>query len=497
MAALLLVSQLARAGSAVVTYQVDAVGQVTVTDVVVSAGPAPRGAATDGPLGALEVRGDGVTRARVGLDDPRWRSVITPSGGEATRLPAAQGRVVVPWPAGSEGVRVDGGPERRARAAPPPPVVGVVPVQLAGDPAERLDLVFLGDGYPADEMGRFAADVQAVVDHLGGVEPYAAYTALLNIWRVETPSAASGVSHPETGVVVDSALGCAYSCGGIDRLICCDEAAVLEAAGRVGAFDGVLVLVNDPVYGGSGGFTYATAYTGTQGVDVAAHELGHSLVLLRDEYSYGVADETAFTGPNCTADPDAPTWAQWLGVDGVDAYETCSYTNLWRPTENGCLMRTLQDGYCPVCREAAVRALYTRVPSLVVAVDPPVDTPVDARGSLDPEISVETVVPADQLTFVWTLNGAPIPGETGPTLRPRCRDWQGAVAVAVRDETPWVRDDPLGLLQAEAGPWTVLSERCAVPRDDRGCGGCDGTGGAAAGAVVLVAAGAARIRRRR
>ena len=101
---------------------------------------------------------------------------------------------------------------------------------------------------------------------------------------------------------------------GIDRLIRCNDGDVVtEVNALIPEADGIMVLVNDPVYGGSGGFTYATSYTeGETGEMVASHELGHSLIGLWDEYDYGY-DAGYNGGPNCSAEGDGSSWAHWLG----------------------------------------------------------------------------------------------------------------------------------------------------------------------------------------
>jgi hypothetical protein len=460
----------ALAGSAVVTVEVGPDGP-RVLRVVPNAGRAPARVGTPGALGSLEVLGEtGDPLASLPLEDPRIRSIALPEGGgETGRLTRAIGRYEIDWPPGAARVRLGA---RESAPGAPPTRDGVIAVQSAGLPAERLDLLFLGDGYSESQLDRFADDVDAVVAHLQTLEPYGAYSSLLNIWRVDTASAESGISHAEDGVIRDTAFGCYYGCAGIERLVCCDDAAVLDAAAAVGPVEGVVVLVNDPEYGGSGGFTYATAYNGDDGLQVAAHELGHSLVLLRDEYDYYVTDDSVFTGPNCAKTDDGSTWPEWLGVDGVDAYRVCSYDNFWRPTENNCMMRTLRDNYCPVCREAAVLALYDRIPDLLSGADPPPGD-VDATGDADPVITIETLVPPEQLVFEWTLDGEIVADLTGPDVRPRCHpELAGELSVRVYDPTPWVRADPRDLLQSTAGPWTVAAEACAEPAAESEPCGC-------------------------
>ena len=54
-------------------------------------------------------------------------------------------------------------------------------------------------------------------------------------------------------------------------------------------------------------------------------------------------------------------WSYFIGVKGyenVGAYEGAYYyaTGVWRPTLN-CLMKSLGQQFCPVCREAIVKVI--------------------------------------------------------------------------------------------------------------------------------------------
>ena len=91
-----------------------------------------------------------------------------------------------------------------------------------GDPANRVDLAILGDGYTADELGKYADDVQQVVQSLFAEEPFREYQRYFNVHRIDVISNESGADHPERNPSVfrDTALDATYNCAGIQRLIC-------------------------------------------------------------------------------------------------------------------------------------------------------------------------------------------------------------------------------------------------------------------------------------
>ena len=58
---------------------------------------------------------------------------------------------------------------RRASAEP------TTTVRNNGDPANRVGLVVLGDGYTAAELGKFAGDVDNLINGLFAQEPFREY----------------------------------------------------------------------------------------------------------------------------------------------------------------------------------------------------------------------------------------------------------------------------------------------------------------------------------
>lgn len=442
----MLLLTLARAASVSALVEVGPDGPV-LRDAVLLSEDAPSSP------GALLVFGaEGELLASADLDASLHRSILfEEGGGAAVELQSGAVRVRVPWPQGAATLSL-GGQTLKPRVVPP-----AEPMQASGPSEERLDLVILGDGYQADELDLFAADADRMVAYLLSVEPYGSYSALFNVWRIDQASADSGVSHDETGLERDTAYDCFYGCGGIDRLVCCSDSKVLGAVNdQVPQADGVLVLINDPVYGGAGGFSYATSYTdGRTGEQVAAHEVGHSLVGLWDEYSYGYSTDRG-DGPNC-AIGDAH-WEQWLEESEVGAFEVCSYTNYLRPTDDGCMMRNLRDDYCPVCREQAVLAIYDKLPSLLLSWEPQEDE-VTLPGSF----SVQALGPDEGgLDLIWSIDGEEV--TRGAQVDLACQRGE-ELTVTVHDPTPWVRLDERGLLTDERS-WTLSP--CALDSADTG-----------------------------
>jgi IgA Peptidase M64 len=78
----------------------------------------------------------------------------------------------------------------------------VVPLQITGPPGERLNLVILADGYQAQEMDEFRADVDRNLNVQWSIEPFRSYRHYFNVYRLEIVSQDSGIScDPDDGNV--------------------------------------------------------------------------------------------------------------------------------------------------------------------------------------------------------------------------------------------------------------------------------------------------------
>ncbi|MFE0171138.1 M64 family metallopeptidase [Streptomyces sp. NPDC059002] len=354
----------------------------------------------------------------------------------------------------------------------------VVPIVQAGPTDSKLDVVVIGDGYTATQQEDFHADVRAKWAKVSAVEPYASYKGLFNVWAVDAVSRQSGVSgDPTSGTVKDTALGSAFFCDGIERLLCVDTNKVESYASKAADPDLVIVLANSTKYGGAGynDITSPSGYDGiatassdhAQSDQVVVHETGHSLGKLADEYwydEYGTytgaepweANISKLTAAQLTA--QKKKWYRWIGQtspDGgtVGAYEGGGYypRGLYRPTTDS-IMRTLGRQFNLPGREAMIAGFH-RHASVVTAA-----TPTDRAVRRDAKVAVRA---ADGIQLRWSVDGREVRRARGDSaVSPRAlgvpADGRAhTLSVRATDPTKAVRDPQLRTLLTDTLTWQV------------------------------------------
>ena len=319
-----------------------------------------------------------------------------------------------------------------------------------GPPENRIDLVFLGDGYTRAELGTYAAHVQTILGGLMAEEPLASYSDYFNVYRVDVVSRESGVDKPEDNPAVyrDTALDMSLGCKGISRLLCVNTGKAAAAAENAPEADIILTLGNLSDYGGAGYPSIATVAAGnSHAIGLALHEFGHAFADLADEYStegetYRGSEPTRANASKYDANyltRRRRKWYRWLDLPNVDSYEGAMRYEygIYRPTENS-KMRSMYRPFESVNTEQFVINFYKFV------------SPVDEATAASPkplpgdtEFFVSPLQPTGHILDVqWSLDGEDVPGATGPDftalqLEPGIHD----VAVMVVDNTPLVRDE--------------------------------------------------------
>ena len=69
-----------------------------------------------------------------------------------------------------------------------------------GDPATKVDLLLLGDGYTAAERRKFEADSRRLLAVLFNTSPFKERRRDFNVWGLVPAARESGISRPSTGI---------------------------------------------------------------------------------------------------------------------------------------------------------------------------------------------------------------------------------------------------------------------------------------------------------
>ena len=253
-----------------------------------------------------------------------------------------------------------------------------------GPGANRVDIVFVGDGYTAAEMGEYADDVDYVLVEFFIVEPFDAYEPYLNIHRVEVVSNESGVDEPDQGIYVDTALDMSY--GMTTRHLTVSIGKATDAAENAPDWDQILAMANHSRWGGTGYyFQEIGTFPGknTASYQVAIHEFGHSFGNLADEYVEYYGETYPFGEPweanvsTWDAVQQAAQelkWYRWLDHPDVDTFEGARYYSygIYRPTLTS-RMRSSSQPFGPVNVEQLVRLIYETVSPIDDATPPSAD----------------------------------------------------------------------------------------------------------------------------
>jgi hypothetical protein len=347
---------------------------------------------------------------------------------------------------------------------------------ISGSPANRVDLVVLGDGYTAAQEAQFYTDANGILQQFFSISPLSEYSNYYNLYMLATASTQSGSDHPPynancnyydptccgdpamlsdplQGQMVNTAFDSRYCAYFIHRLLVTDDAKVYAAAGAaVPDWDQILLIVNDTTYGGSGGTKLAVISMHSTAVQIAQHEYGHSFANLADEYTSpypnyptcsdlpgsldppcesNVTDETArelikwypwILGDTLIPTPNNPIYQGLVGLFEGARYQT---DDMYRSGYN-CIMRALGQPFCQVPSQSYVLTLYQGgwgVPfDGISLIEPGSTLPVSTTISLThPAVQVFSAdilspIGGPPVNVTWLDNGIPITGVVTGTL---------------------------------------------------------------------------------
>ncbi len=223
----------------------------------------------------------------------------------------------------------------------------VFSVLKSGAPHSNLDLVFVAEGYTAEEEDTFKADLEKYKAILLSLEPYKSHAGQINISGIFRPSAESGVTQPREGIFRNTAVRSTFNALDTDRYLLTEENRVLRDIASAAPYDVLCVMVNSSRYGGGGLYGDYTIFTAHNALSqtVFLHEFGHGFAGLGDEYYASDVSYVDFyprgvepVEPNLTAllDPSKLKWKD-LVVPGT------AIPTEWGKAEYDSLQKAMAD----------------------------------------------------------------------------------------------------------------------------------------------------------
>jgi hypothetical protein len=359
----------------------------------------------------------------------------------------------------------------------------LVTLRTNGPTSSHINLVYLSEGYTAAQLPQFLVDATNTMNKLMAIPPWNSYSNYFNVFAISVASAQSGSDHytPTTNLV-NTYFNSSYDSFGIQRLLTIPpndhDGSYFDGSGKVATLlqqlmpegDVACLIVNDPIYGGSGG-QYLLASLNSASAEIANHEIGHTFAFLGDEYSDPYPGYPSIEEPNTTTNATRGVkWNAWILpstlvptpdvssnylVDGLFQGAHYESTGWYRP-KHDCKMRTLGVPYCEICAQELVLSMY-RVIRPILNFSPATAHPtVGNQGSASFKLSV--LKPStNSLTVQWFTNG--VPASLGSSTNFTIDTTQlgigtNEIKAVVHDPTGYVRTDRTGALW-ETNIWNV------------------------------------------
>lgn len=277
-------------------------------------------------------------------------------------------------------------------------------IHNSGSSDNRIDLVFIGDRYFADEMEKYESDVSGI---WGGLKShYAIWNRYSNFFNVHRIDLISKLNNPEDiNDISNSAFGLDFNLGWGGSL---DWKRCLSITDELKLGNEVSCILTNRVFGlGKAlhrditGLIYAAPWT-----SIVSHEIGHILGMAVDEYKTTMQEGHYYYGFNIARSPEdaRQRWGHWIGYkDPFTGYEIAEPykkegTNFYRPTKSNGLMNESAFGdFHAVNREQMILQIYRYVN--------PVDSHTETNSSVNQNHILEiNVVDPDVISVAWVIN---------------------------------------------------------------------------------------------
>ena len=291
---------------------------------------------------------------------------------------------------------------RQADPAPVPPATESIRLLQAADTKQAYGLVFLAEGFQADEAEAFFQAASELSLALFQHAPFDRLRPRMQVHAVMTPSNDSGIGLNKDGQALNTRFAVNPNALGMPRYALSMEDHAIRNAAMLVPYHSIVILTNSSDYHGSGIFqTYAIAPAFHPRREfLLLHELGHSLAGLADEYFH---DTPGYSGSDGRIEPYQPNITSQAGLQGlkwqhlvaedtpiptpwnqnafmqnrqmstlaaephqsvIGAFQGANYSaeHYYRPALACIMLLDMgENHFCPVCQQAIVEQVYSRL----------------------------------------------------------------------------------------------------------------------------------------
>jgi hypothetical protein len=254
-------------------------------------------------------------------------------------------------------------------------------VHYSGNSSQKLDIVFIPEGYTINKMGKFYKDCKRLAKVLFSHSPFKENENKINIWGVEAPSKESGPDIPEKGIWKNTLVNSGFYTFDSERYLMTTDYFTVRDVAANAPYDQIYILVNTNKYGGGAIYNFysETAVDNIKSDYIFVHEFGHGLGGLADEYGNDKTYEDMYPlntepwEPNITTlvnfgskwkkmiEPGIPipTPKEEKYKNKIGVFEGGGYVGkgVYRPTMNSIMNSFSTTEFNDVCKDALQRII--------------------------------------------------------------------------------------------------------------------------------------------
>ena len=254
-------------------------------------------------------------------------------------------------------------------------------VRYAGNSSEKLDIVFVPEGYTKAEMEKFHKDCERFAGYLFDYSPFKENENKINIWGVEAPSNESGTDVPGKNIWKQTLVNSRFYTFDSERYLMTTDYFDVKSVAANAPYDQIYVLVNTSTYGGGSIYNFysMTSVDNKYSKQVFVHEFGHGLAGLADEYGNDDTYQNMYP-------TDVEPWeanlttlvnfeSKWKNLvepgtpiptpsgdkfkDKIGVFEGGGYVakGVYRPTDNSIMNSFSSNEFNQVCKDALQKVI--------------------------------------------------------------------------------------------------------------------------------------------